>query len=127
MKTRQSEEKPQIRRENGEIIIDSVRLEIYPGMCMTPAYHIVKQSRKYEENATLELIEGCDKEDIGKRANTKSMMEMMTLCASKNTILKIRVSGTTEEAEKLALRLYSGLTTNVEEREIKEEDFYRYE
>lgn len=123
------EPKPQLRIEGGYTVIDDVTVKLRIGFFSLPCALISKECSLYprsvyiaktavnpedalrghhiDENTAAQL-RGSDPR-VG--IDARSIMDLMMLMAQPGDRLRIAVEGSTEEATRLALRLYSGITT----------------
>ncbi|MBD3354946.1 hypothetical protein GF361_03095 [Candidatus Woesearchaeota archaeon] len=101
--------KPEIKKigyEGKDFVSLDVVVNLHMGICMDPSSRIMRECRKYE--GKVYMIRDDDEHNY--TADCKRMTDIMSLGAITGTDLQILVEGIGEEAEKLALRLYSGIT-----------------
>lgn len=108
------QEKPELKYENGYVVIRDVEVKLEEGICARPAAVIVRWSGKFSNKILLE------KQNKSERliASGRSIMDLMILEASKGSKLNLMVQDVPNtNPEDIARTLYAGLTT---------EDFYPY-
>lgn len=114
--------RPKIRKENGYSIIENAVVGLYYGLCVRPSGQIAREACMYSGNIFLETT---DKNPV--RTSAKSIMGIMTMEAHLGKTIRISVEGLDSEAERVALRLYSGITTPSPEDDFYFMDFNRFE
>ncbi len=97
--------------------IDAV-VNLSHGLCMRPSDRIADECKKYDKDVYFV------KE--GEMWNGKRIIDLLSLGAAKDTELTILVEGMDEEAETLALRLYSALSSedsyNIEFENLEDDE-----
>lgn len=119
--------KPEIKKENGATTLDAV-VTLSNATLMRTSTKMVTESMDFLKDA--KFPDGRERKAYFMFPKTDdycwkftSCLDMMELLAMQNPEIRIKVEGEDETAEKIALRLYSALTT---ENSI-DPDFYRFE
>jgi phosphocarrier protein len=97
-------EMPELKVEEGYTTVEAV-LGIHLGLCARSSASIFRETIKYEDRDIFISSNS-------NRVDAKSIMGLLTLGACCGTKIKVYVFGEDEEAKKIALRLYSGITTD---------------
>ncbi len=101
------EAKPELHQENGWTYVDAV-LNLNYGMGLRSASEIVRKSMSHEGETRLILDVAGESPQI---INSKSVMMILMHSIANGTPIRISVEGTDTEAGKMALQLYSGITS----------------
>lgn len=106
-------EDPNLRQENGYTIFEAF-VNVNQGFGMRSTMQIVDECSRYEEERKIYFENKsyeknpCESFYPG-RLDGKSIMQMMFLCATKDSKLEVMVQGTDEKAKEKAKRLYRGI------------------
>jgi phosphotransferase system HPr-like phosphotransfer protein len=117
------EERPAIRIENGYTLVDAIVAAedgFGTGRGVTKFYKLCKQ---YEEEHKRKVYARTRKEGDNHERDCTNPIALFTVSCVKGETIEFKVEGTDKEAEKMALRLYSGVISE----NINEIDFYRFE
>lgn len=100
-----SEEKPELREENGCILVDVVVNLNYGFGTKRGNYDFIKDCQRYDRGVWLK------REEKDERLDCKSIFESFLACTPKGGKLQIIVEGLDDAARTQALRLYSALSS----------------
>ncbi|MEI6849909.1 MAG: HPr family phosphocarrier protein [archaeon] len=92
----------------------NVTLAVDPGIVGRTSAEIVHECVKYHGEVFIRKRNSETSELAYEQADAKKIMDLMALCAGKGSSLDIFVEGNDETARRMALRLCSGLETEVE-------------
>ena len=113
-----NEEKPPIKKENGETSIDVI-VNLDQGLCARPSTSFVIECQSFLEDDRKAVLVNRS----GEEYNCKSLWDVICSCAFFQSEFTIKVQGQDEKAEQYALRIYSALTSG----NSFYLDFYRFE
>lgn len=116
------ETRPEIMRRDGYSIIENVVVGPLYGLCVRPSGEIAREASRYPKRIFLETTS-----DRPARASAKSIIGLMAMEVQHGNTIRIFVEGLDSEAERVALRLYSGITTLSSEDYLGFMEFDKFE